>query len=80
MRTKVHVPTANTPSKSIQIKNLQSAHWHFLNQISKTRKLIQFKNTNSYQRITLKHDTENEMIFYKISINSGLIDSKYWIN
>jgi hypothetical protein len=58
MRTKEHVPTANTPSKSIQIKNLQSAHWHFLNQISKTRKQIQFKNTSSYQRTTLKQDTK----------------------
>lgn len=37
MRTKAHAPTVNIPSKSIQIKNLQSAHWHFLNQISKTK-------------------------------------------
>jgi len=80
MRIKAHVPTVSIPSKSIQIKNLQSAHWHFLNQISKTRKQIQFKNTSSYQRTTLKHGTKNEMVFCKISINSGLIDSKYWIN
>jgi len=49
MRTKAHVLTASILSKSIQIKNSQSAHWHFLNQISKTRDQIQSIQNNDRQ-------------------------------